>query len=107
MQAGRLRHRITIQYKSATTQNTAGEEVVTWAKYVDAWASIKPLRGQEYLQARQTQANVDHRIELRYQAGITPEMRVVFGSRIFSIESVLNVDERDFLLQLMCGEQID
>ena len=39
MQAGRLRHRITVQKKSVT-RDGFGAEVISWTKHVDAWGSI-------------------------------------------------------------------
>jgi len=70
-------------------------------------ASIEPISGREYFSAQTTQADVTHRINLRYVAGVKPKMRVKYGSRIFDILSVSNVDERNRELQLMCRESID
>jgi len=106
MQAGRLRHRITVQKKSVT-RDGFGAEVISWTKHVDAWGSIEPMRGREYMEAKQVQAGVDTRIRLRFQAGITPGMRVLYGSRTFDIQSVINVLEKGAECQLMCLEQIN
>lgn len=106
MQAGRLRHRIVVQKKQAKV-DSFGEEVISWVKHLDAWGSIEPLRGQEYLEAKQVQADVSTRIRMRWQAGITPGMRVLYGSRVFDIQSVINVFERGRELQLMCLERIE
>lgn len=108
MQAGWLRHRITIQDKQISRADN-GEEVITWADHFSAWASIEPLRGREYLEARQIQADVDTRIRLRHQPDKQPlpRMRVEFGSRYFEIVSVANVKEKGTELNLMCKELVD
>jgi SPP1 family predicted phage head-tail adaptor len=103
---GKLRHRITIE-QVAEAQNPDGSILETWSTYANAQASIDPVSGREYFAAQTTQADVTHRISLRYLAGITPKMRVKYGSRIFDILSVININERNRELQLMCRESID
>ncbi|GIV86627.1 MAG: hypothetical protein KatS3mg054_0656 [Chloroflexus sp.] len=101
-----LKHRVTIQ-QLAVTQNTYGEQVETWTDLRSVWASIEPLRGQEYIASKTMQAAVDHRIRLRYAADITPHNhRIVYKSRIFEIESVIHVREARVETQLMCREQV-
>lgn len=105
MNIGKFRHRITIQ-QTANVQDSDGSVVEDWSVHAIAHASIEPISGREYFAAQSTQAEVTHRINMRYLAGVTPKMRVVFGSRVFEILSVINVDERNRGLQLMCRESI-
>lgn len=106
MRAGKLRHRIVIQQKSQT-QAAGGQPVETWSTLVTAWANVEPLRGREYLEAQTQQQAVSHRITLRHpRQTVTPEMRVKFGTRVFEIESALNIEERDITLALMCREMV-
>ena len=76
----------------------------TWSTYATVQASIEPISGREYFAAQSTQADVTHRIRIRYLSGIVPKMRVSYNSRIFDILSVINVGERNRELQLMCRE---
>jgi SPP1 family predicted phage head-tail adaptor len=105
MLAGKLRHSITIQSKSVS-RDEYGEEEITWGTYHTCWAAISPLLGREFLEAQQMQARVTHRVTIRYKAGVLPEMRVLFGSRVFAIESVLTVNEIHYEMVLMCREEI-
>jgi len=105
IRAGELRHRVTIQQKSVT-RNTFGEEIVTWQDVATVWAAIEPLRGREFFESQQVNAEVTTRIRIRYRPGITPTMRVVYGSRIFDIQAVINVEERNRELHLMCREEV-
>jgi SPP1 family predicted phage head-tail adaptor len=103
MKIGPLRHKITIQQK-VPSRDSYGAEVITWDDFLEAWASIEPLSGREYFLAQQMQAAVDHKITMRYQAGILPEMRVKWNDRIFDIKAILNTEERNIEVVLMCKE---
>jgi SPP1 family predicted phage head-tail adaptor len=103
---GKLRHRITIE-QVTETQDIDGSVIETWTTFATAQASIEPVSGREYFAAQSTQAEVTHRIRLRYLSGVTPKMRVNYNSRIFDILSVININERNRELQLMCRESVD
>lgn len=105
MRAGWLNKRVTIEQVSRT-QNEYGETVETWSKLRDVWASIEPLRGEEYIASKTMQAGVDHRIRMRYQPDLTPKHRIKYGSRIFEIESVIHVREAKVETQAMCREKV-
>jgi SPP1 family predicted phage head-tail adaptor len=103
---GKLRHSITIE-QVAEAQDSDGSIIETWSSFAAVQASIGPISGREYFAAQSMQADVTHRISLRFIAGVIPKMRAKYGSRIFDILSVINVDERNRELQLMCRECID
>jgi len=103
MNIGDLRHRITIQ-QPVESSNTFGEVEKTWQDIATVWASIEPLRGREYFDSQQINAEVTTRIRIRYRPGIKPKMRVVYGERIFDIQSVIDVEERHKEIHLMCKE---
>lgn len=106
MRSGELRHRVTIQHKVAT-QNAYGEEIIDWQTWKTAWAAVEPLTGREFMDAERAGAEVTHRIRIRQRDGLLPSMRVSWDSRLFDIESVLNLEERDREMQLMCREVVD
>lgn len=103
MRAGTLRQRVTIQDKSVV-RDTYGAETITWTEVATVWAAVEPLQGREYLEARQTTAEVSTRIRIRYRSGITPEMRVEFGTRVYEILAVIDVKELDREIHLMSRE---
>jgi len=105
MRAGDLRHRITLQQKTET-RDSFGAVIETWNDVATLYASIEPLRGKEFFDAQQVNAEVTIRIRIRYRSGVTPNMRVLFGTRTFDIQSVINVDERNREMILMCREVI-
>jgi len=111
MKAGILRHKIMIE-KKYKERSPTGAEIVIWTTDTPAWASIKPLRGNEYYQSEQIRANVTHNIEIRYttlsaSTKISPGYcRLNWNDRIFTIENIINVDERNIKLLLMCKESV-
>ncbi|MGB9780623.1 phage head closure protein [Caldanaerobacter sp.] len=105
MNIGELRHRITIQ-QPVESSNTFGEVEKTWQDVATVWASIEPLRGREYFNSQQINAEVTTQIRIRYRPGIKPKMRVVYGERIFDIQSVIDVEERHKEIHLMCKEVV-
>ena len=105
MRAGPLRCRITIE-TPVETQGADGSIVTAWETFATTWASIEPLIGREYFAQEREQATVSHKIRMRHLRGITHKMRIAWELRIFEIESVLNVGERNREIVLMCSESV-
>ncbi len=105
MRAGLMRHRITIE-SPTETQGADGSMTLTWAPFATVWASVEPLLGREWFDAQREQAEVSHRVRMRFLPGVGHNMRIMWGSRVFEIESVLNAGERNRELVLMCRESV-
>jgi SPP1 family predicted phage head-tail adaptor len=106
MQSGRLRHQITLQSPSRT-RNAVGEPVTTWTDVATVWASVGPLSARDLFAAQQWQAEVTHRVRIRYApdvADVQDSWRVLFGSRVLVIRTVRNIDERNVEIELLCSE---
>ena len=94
VKAADFHHRVTLQ-QNTLAQNSIGEQVNTWVDYVTLWAALDTLSGHRFWEAKMAQAEVDGIIHIRYYPGITANMRVLFGTRTFKIQQIINVDERD------------
>jgi len=106
MRAGKLRNRITIQEKS-TSRNEYHDEVVSWVDIgtdPQVWASIEPLQGREFYDARREGSEQPVRIRMRYRDDLDTTMRIVYGLHIYDIESIQHVHERGRELVLVCNE---
>ena len=102
MRAGQLRHLVTVQSRSATP-DTYGEPAQTWSNlHANQPASIEPLSGRELINAQAVQSDVTHRLRMRYVAGVETKHRVIFGTRVFDIRAVRNIDERNIELGMLC-----
>lgn len=107
MRAARLRHRVTIQ-QPVVAVNGYGERITTWSTVATVWAAVEPLRGREFFDAEQVQAEISHRVIMRYRAGMESTMRLLHEGRVLHITAPpIDVDERHRELQLMCREMPD
>ena len=102
---GNLRQRVVIQ-QLTRTDDGAGGYTETWAAIATVFADVYPLKGNERYEAQQVQANLSHRVTIRYRAGVEPSMRLQYGTRILTIEAVIDPEERHRELILMCSEVI-
>lgn len=102
--SGMLRHRIVVQVLTSTDDDTGGV-TTTWATHVSAWASVQPMSARESFARGAVAGTVMYRVRMRYQAGVTPAMRVSHASRYLRIEGVRNVDEESRWLELDCTEE--
>jgi SPP1 family predicted phage head-tail adaptor len=105
MNAGELKHRVEVQSKTDTLGDHGGPGE-TWATVGTRWAKIEPMRGTETQRSEQNVSDVTHKITLRYYPGLTPSFRLVEGSRVFHIESVINTDESDVMSVCECVEGV-
>jgi SPP1 family predicted phage head-tail adaptor len=104
VQSGRLRHRVTIEAKTEV-EGPYGDPVETWAPEAERWADITPLAMREVLAAGQIDAQLTHRVVLRYYPGLTGEHRLVHDGRVFHIYAVRNVGERDRTTEILATEE--
>lgn len=98
-------HTVTIE-NFTVMQDEYGEEIKTWETFATLPARVEPLQGDERWNAQQFHAEVTHRVTVRWLAGVLPTMRVVHDGRILEIESVINPDERNEIVELMCIERV-
>ena len=106
--AGALRQMVTIQ-RNEPALDQYGEESENWQYYATRRASVKPIRGREYFTSKEVASEVTHRIVMRHDrkvGAITPKDRIVMGSREFDIDSIMNIEERDRMLEIMAVERI-
>ena len=94
IQAGDLRHKITVQSATETTGAYGTES--TWADFLkDRPAAILPSTvGRDIYRAAEGNVNAI-KFRLRYYAGVLPDMRIVHNGlnyRITSVENVRNMN---------------
>lgn len=110
--AGKYRHIVTFQRLKQANQNAYGETSVNdennWEDSFTSRVGIFPLSGREFLslQGDVKSSEISHRVVLRYREGVTSEMRIKFGNRIFEITSPpVNGYERNDELLIFCKEK--
>jgi len=107
MRAGELRRRVTIQQRT-TTLDTYGGQSTAWTDFAkNVPCSISPLNGRELMAAQAVNSEVSHTISMRYLAGLTAAMRILYGTRVFNIQGVINVDERNREMTVLASEGLN
>lgn len=109
---GKMRHRVNLKENNPTT-DAAGQEIANWVTYDTVWASIMPVKGREYINADQLKTSeTTHRIMVRWHKLLTTKHRIyvdtsgapTLRNRAFEIDSILNIEEREIMQQVMCKE---
>ncbi len=103
MDIGRLKHKITFQELSQN-KNEYGELEGTWNDIKTVWAEVKPVTGRSFFSAQQVNSEITHQVIIRYTKGIQPKQRIQFKDRVFEILYVMNFNESNEALQIMCKE---
>lgn len=67
-------------------------------------ARVDPLGGTEIFGAGVFNAEATHRVTERFFPGLTTAMRINFQGRLFGILSIVNIDEMDTEMVLLCVE---
>lgn len=104
--AGKLRHKVTLQSLGTRTDDGMGGGSILPVDEAEVFASIEPLTGNELLRAGQLESTLTHRIRMRYFPGVKPSWQVKYGTRIFDIDRIIDVEERHRELELMCTELV-
>jgi SPP1 family predicted phage head-tail adaptor len=108
MSAGNRPHRIVLQSPGGVT-DSVGERTTVWTDAATVYAEIRGLTAREMMAAGQRQATTSHVITFPFGANVAAVIaawRVKYGTRIFTIEGVLNVDEARKTIQLFCTESV-
>lgn len=87
---GELRHRIEIQ-SSSEAADSFGQDVRTWSTYATVWASVEMSSGSEIQVGSSQQALSPYRVIIRYRGDVRPSHRIIYGSRILEVVSVMDV----------------
>lgn len=109
MQAGKLRNRLEF-CRVVENQDSTGDPVEQLEPLVTLWGSVEPLRGREYFEAQQIQAELTHKLLVRFHPVLrdepaTPKLAVKFGQRLFDVVSVANITARDREIEIMAIER--
>lgn len=108
MTIGKMRTRITIQQKGTPSRDEFRAEVITWATVATVWAEEQPMNGRELVEARQEVGEMWTRFKIRYRSGLNSSMRISkdSGARIFDIQAIQNLKDRNRWLVITCREVV-
>lgn len=105
MRAGKLRNEVRIQ-ANAPTRDASGGELAVWTDHVSSWwCELVQVAGGQIFKGKGVHGQATHVASGRYEAGVTSDMRVLFGARIFDIVNPQSVDNRGRELRLELKER--
>lgn len=85
VEAGKLRHRITILSPETEQDSTTGEYEEVYTELATVWASWEPYSVKDMLSASNIQNETSVRCMIRYRSDVTARMRVLFRSKYYEI----------------------
>jgi len=91
MQAGSLRHRVTIQ-KHTQEKDAWGTPIPgsgSWESVTTCWANVRHLSGSETIKADADISTVRASVRIRWRTGIDAGMRLLHAGHAYDIEAVL------------------
>lgn len=94
MKIGELRHRLLFQ-TITETKDSGGGTIETPVTLATVWGSVAPMTGRELTNAQMRNSEITHKIIIRYLSTVNAKGQVTFGTRVFQIFEVLNIDERN------------
>jgi SPP1 family predicted phage head-tail adaptor len=106
--AGKYRHLVTIQQPATPSQDANGEPTPAWQTLGKVWGRISPKDGRQLAlsQIPTTTATVTHEIEIRFLAGVTAGCRILYGTRVFTVNASRNEDERNIRQFILATEVV-
>lgn len=92
LEAGKLRHRVTIQEPVETQDQQTGAMDVVWTDITKVWSAIEPLSAKEFIAAQSEDSEVTTRITIRYRADINEKMRLYHPAKntYYNIKGILS-----------------
>lgn len=103
-EVGRMDKRVTFEKKIFGTDESNQHKVTGWEDIVSnptVWANVEYKSGSENFESDQLVAVKMASITVRYRTDLTAENRVIVGTEIFNIHTVLEVGRKRFL-KLTC-----
>lgn len=104
MDIGRMNKRIFF-CRWETKVNELQQEEQELVKIKRVWASVEPMRGREYQEAQRIRPELSYKITTRYHKELTSDMFIQYQEREFQIISVINVKEKNEMLEIICIEK--
>jgi SPP1 family predicted phage head-tail adaptor len=107
--AGMLRNKVEIWREASTGFDSLGQTTSAPTLVYRTYANIKPLRGVEGEYARQLTGTETHAITIRhttFYGNVTRKNWVEFDGRRFEVVAVNNIEGRDRMVELVCGEDV-
>lgn len=101
-----------VQQDNGTGRRANGEKIPSWQKAFDTFVEMMPLTAREFMNGPQVQANITHKIRVRWRADkvLTADMRLVQlpakTRALYLAGPAKNVDERNEFWEFLAVEVV-
>ena len=106
-----FRWKVKIVKPNLTRDSFGGTRSDDATVFAEVWAAVEALSatafGKTVYAAQQETSQVTHRVTIRYLDGIKASMLVWFRDRQFQIQAIVDPDEQQKVLFLLCLERED
>tara|TARA_R110002153_G_scaffold58290_3_gene159911 strand:+ start:2492 stop:2842 length:351 start_codon:yes stop_codon:yes gene_type:complete len=114
MAVGGMRHKLQLQSKYVTPDGGGSDELTSWSTFANVFGSIVAESGGERMFGEQLQEPITHKIRIRFRRDISFKNRIQYKftnegisvTRVFNIKRVINVENRDRYIEIMCVEGV-
>ena len=100
-----MRYLVKLQ-NAENTRDSGGGISQAFKTITRIYANIKPVKADSRYRQGIVTEKVTHEVTIRYTDNISTNYRILFGTRAFNIRGIINVDERDRFLKLLCEEGV-
>ena len=106
MNIGSLRHRVTIQSFTEAADAT-GQVINTFNNLATVWAKVSAKSGVERTNEGTSNIQRTYDVLIRYTGDIKETYKLIHLTRTLNIKSIINIDDRNRTMQLVCTEEIE
>lgn len=96
--------RIVVQRPVRTADEGGGSEI-SWEDAATTWAAVTPVSGKEEIVRGRLKGEVTQKVTVRYRAGMSSEMRLLYDGRILDVKAVIDPEEKHRFLEIYCLER--
>jgi SPP1 family predicted phage head-tail adaptor len=89
LSAGKLNSRVRIEQRESG-RDGIGQPLTGWVEHATVWANIAAVSGLETVKSNAEVSVARYSIRIRCRPSVTAAMRVVYGSNIYAIRTVLH-----------------
>lgn len=102
-EVGKMRERVAV-YSQSQSVNSAGEITSSWALVTTIWGRVEPLSANQIVLANRDDAQRLYKLTIRYRTDVNTNSRILWRSRKFDVEGVMDTTEQRQFLTVMLRE---
>ena len=114
MGVGSMRQKIQLQKKTVASDGGGSDAITAWTTFATVYGAITTKSGNKRLFGDQIEQPTTHVIKIRFRKNLSFVDRIMYEfinsgkqeTRIFNIQSVVNVDNKDKYLEITCIEGV-